>query len=157
MSTIFKEITGHFKNLSESAVLTLVGVVLLAITLLITFVVDNGYTTARTVDATVTAKVHGGAQGRSGTSPYFMLAVRHADGTEQDVRTNFVTYSKAAVGSTTQVTVSDYTLGREMSLKSMLVLGVLILSMAGSTVAFFGAMVMSPRLNTIQGMSPSHA
>jgi len=142
MSTLYQVTTRSFGNLTESVKAVLLGFVLLAVSILMCNV-DTGYTATRVVSTTVIAKTDGATQTKSSASPYFIVAVRHPDGTTQDVYTTFAEYSQTAVGSVFQVEVSNHSLGHDMPLITQLVIVAFLVSAVGALCAFVAALFLS--------------
>lgn len=106
---------------------------LLLLAMLIAFVVvaliDTGYTTPRAAQGTVVAKTQGASNGQVTDAPYFVVAIRHPDGSIKDIKTDSHRYSQTEVGGKWEVTVSDMSMGLPMPFKHKLVLAVLGLLM----------------------------
>ena len=142
MSAIYQTTTSYFGKLSESAKAVLLGFILVAVAVLMCNV-DTGYTATRVVNATVIAKTDGATQTKSSASPYFIIAVRHPDGTTQDVYTSFADYSQTPVGSTLQVNVSNQSLGYDMPLITQLVVVTFLVSAVSALCVFVLALFLS--------------
>lgn len=105
MTSIAHSVSNTFKGLSTVTKLFLLAFVLLFAAVKVS-TMENSYTRLTYVSATVIAKTQMPGS-RSSSTPYFILATRHPDGTLEDVYTSFARYSTTEIGSKWGVYTSD--------------------------------------------------
>lgn len=130
MKSIAISATYNFRQLSRSARYLLMAA-LFALTFVLARSVDSEYMKESYIDATVIGKTKSESTHKGNWNPHFILALRHPDGTLQEVRTDYAVYAATQVGSTWGVMYSDFDRGRPMPMADRVRLAVLGLSAFG--------------------------
>jgi hypothetical protein len=130
MKSVAISATYNFRKLSRSMQYLLLAP-LFALMFVLASAVDSAYLKESYVAATVIAKTKSESTHKGNWKPHFILALRHPDGTLQDVRTSYAVYATTPVGSTWGVMYSDFDRGHPMPMGDRVRFAVLALSALG--------------------------
>lgn len=135
MKAIVTQAHATYQQMSMSAKY-LLAVVLAMLVCVTTASISTDYTRRAYVNATVVAKTQTTPVHKGNWTPKFIIALRHPDGTLQDVYTSYSRYATTEVGSKWGVMYSDFDRGRPVPTTDKVRFSILFISLACAVLAF---------------------